>query len=243
MRYLLKLAFLGTDFHGWQSQKNARTVQDVLNAALSDLFGEKISAVGCSRTDAGVHAEEFFAHFDAEKAFPAERLPAALAERLPKSVSVLEGRVCDPAFHARYDAVGKIYRYEIRLSPVRDPFWEGRALFLRRAPDAARMHREAQAFLGTHDFSSFRAAGSEVEDPVRRIDSFEVKEHDGRVTMTVRGNGFLYHMVRIMAGTLLDRDAGKDLLPIPEILEKRDRTYAGITAKACGLYLQKVFYE
>ena len=243
MRYLVKLAFLGTDFHGWQSQENAVTVQDTLNGALTRLFGEEIRAVGCSRTDAGVHAEEFYAHFDAEKAFPAERLPQALSPLLPRSVAVLEGSVCPANFHARFDAKSKIYRYEIRLSPVRDPFWDGRALFLSRIPDAEKLAREAEDFLGTHDFSSFMAAGSEVKDTVRTIYDCKWTCREGRLTFTVHGNGFLYHMVRIMVGTLLEREAGKDLLPVPEILDKKDRSFAGITARAEGLYLQNVFYE
>ncbi len=242
-RFRLKLAFLGTDFHGWQVQQNARTVQGTLNEALSRLFEEPISAVGCSRTDAGVHAEEFVCHFDAAKSFPAERLPMALNPLLPDSVAALSCEEAESGFHARFDCTGKIYRYDIFNSPLRHPFYENRAARIPRKLDVEKMRREAQAFLGEHDFSSFMAAGSDIKSTVRTVFSLDLQQKGDLVSLTVAGNGFLYHMVRIMAGTLIERNFGKDLLPIPEILAKKDRNFAGVTAPACGLYLQNVFYE
>ena len=243
MRYRMMIAFLGTPFHGWQEQANAVTVQGVLNRALSDLFGEPISAVGCSRTDAGVHAERFVCHFDAKKTFPAERLPMALAPRLPREIAVLSGEVAPPDFHARFDTKSKIYRYDILNSSRPDPFLAGRAARVERKIDLDRLNREKDAFLGTHDFASFMAAGSNVKGTERTIYSFDVAEKGDRISLTVHGNGFLYHMVRIMVGTLLERNFGKILLTVPEILQKKDRSFAGITAKPEGLYLQNVFYE
>ena len=243
MRYRLTIAFLGTPFHGWQEQANAVTVQGVLNRALTVLFGEKIAAVGCSRTDAGVHAEEFVCHFDAEKLFPAERLPFALAPLLPDSIAVLKGERAPDGFHARFDTKSKIYRYDLFSSECRDPFLEGRAARIGRKIDFERLSSEINGFSGTHDFASFMAAGSDVKGTVRTIYSVKAEKRGDRISLTFHGNGFLYHMVRIMVGTLLERNFGKELLSIPEILEKKDRSFAGVTAKPEGLYLQNVFYE
>lgn len=242
MRFALWLSFLGERYHGWQIQKNADSVQAHLEAALSLVFGERIAVVGCSRTDAGVSAEEFCCHFDAARLFDPEKLPLALNANLPADIAVFRARLCEAPFHARFDCRGKEYQYRIWNSSCRSPFWENRAARIPRALSESALAEAARPFLGTHDFSSFMAKGSEVEGTVRTVRRFEVVRDGELVTFSVEGDGFLYHQVRIMVGTLLALCDGKLSLPLPEIIEKHDRRFAGPTAPAEGLLLKKVFY-
>ncbi|MCL2300602.1 MAG: tRNA pseudouridine(38-40) synthase TruA [Firmicutes bacterium] len=241
--FLLTLRFDGSAFCGWQAQPNGPTVQDTLEHAILRVTGEPVRVTGCSRTDAGVHAREYVCNFRSDTKVPAARLPAALNSYLPGQIAVLGCREAAPEFNARFDCKAKTYRYHIHNAPERDPFLLRRALLERHPLDEALLAREAAAFLGTHDFASLRAAGGSAKTSVRTVSRFDVQREGGEVHFYVRADGFLYHMARIMVGTLLEIARGR--LPqgsIPEILAARDRSRAGPTAPAEGLMLWEVEY-
>ena len=240
----LTLCYNGAAFHGYQQQNNAETVEAALKAALHRLLGEDVKPVSCSRTDTGVHAEMFVCNFKTESDRENGKLLRGLNALLPRTVAVTKIEDVPLSFHARYDCRGKEYRYLIWNAPVRSPFYEGRAVHVPYALDADRMHKAAQLFCGTHDFSAYCASGSEVKSKVRTVYACSVKREGDLVVFSVRGSGFLYNMVRIMVGTLLSLSQGgcteADIL---RSLQTGNRSDAGPTAKAEGLYLHKVFYE
>lgn len=246
MKVLLNISFLGTKYGGWQVQKNKITVQQVLQNAVETVFGKRYPVTGCSRTDSGVHANMFCCtvEYDADAVnIPVDRIPVALSGLLPNDISVYGAYVVPDSFHPRYDSGGKEYKYLIWNGRVKNPFLSGRAMFFPRPLDEELMNAAAEKFVGKHDFSSFMAAGSKITDTVRRVDAAVVKRNGDEVMFTISGDGFLYNMVRIMTGTLIDVSIGKITLDgIPEIIEAHDRSRSGATAAACGLYLNRVFY-
>lgn len=240
---LLTLRYDGTFFHGWQIQPNGTTVQQELCNAFKFLSGKDENIIGCSRTDAGVHANEFCCNVRTECNIPAEKVPDALNFYLPPQISVYACKEVDFDFHARYDCKGKEYVYRIYNGKYRNPFYENKAMFYAYEIDAEMLNSEAKAFIGTHDFSAFCSAGTEIQDKIREIFDCSVFRNGDIIEVKVSGNGFLYNMVRIIVGTLLDIQRGK--IPkgsIPLIIESRNRDNAGVTAAAHGLYLNKVFY-
>lgn len=242
-RLLLTLRYDGTAYHGWQVQPNARTVQETLQDAILALTGVRLGVIGCSRTDTGVHADMFCCTFDTECTLPAERIPLALNMHLPEDIAVFACREVAADFHPRYAAKGKRYTYRVWNSHCRNPFYDRYAVRYVMPLDVELLQRVSQDFVGTHDFSAFCAAGADTVDAVRTVTSFEVVRDGDMVAFSVEGNGFLYNMVRIMVGTLLDIAAGR--LPqdaIVTALEKQDRCFAGATAPAKGLRLEKVLY-
>ncbi len=254
MKLLLTLSYLGTDFCGFQAQANGRTVQTVLTEAAERTFGFPCHITGCSRTDSGVHALHFCATlapaegaFDGWCSIPTSKVPRAMNQHLPTDVSVLSAEEREDTFHPRYDVLKKQYLYLVRAGGERDPFTAGREYHFRRAfPEGAlaRMQQAAAHMTGTHDFSSFMAAGSKITDAVRTVYTADVTEEDGRLAFRFSADGFLYNMVRIMVGTLLDVGVGKTAPDaIPAIIEARDRDCAGATAPPEGLYLEHVYYR
>lgn len=252
MKVLLHLSYLGTNYCGYQVQPNGVTVQQKLNEAAKQLFGYDCDIVGCSRTDSGVHANEFCATVTKKKEnslctnIPTEKIPQALTHWLPEDISVFAAEEVGEDFHPRYDVKYKEYVYKIWNSPVRDPFTQGRAWHCPKKIDdegLSRMKRAAAQYVGKKDFCSFMAADSKVEDTVREVFEAEVEREGNLITFRVRADGFLYNMVRIFVGTLIDVAYGK-LEPedIPKIIEQKDRRAAGSTAPPHGLYLNKVEY-
>ncbi|HIT52634.1 MAG TPA: tRNA pseudouridine(38-40) synthase TruA [Candidatus Fimivicinus intestinavium] len=240
---LLTLRFDGQAYHGWQVQPNGVTVQQCVQDAVEAVTGVRSPVTGCSRTDAGVHALMYCCNFRTAHCIPCERLIPALNAHLPHDIAVYECREVAPAFHARYDCSGKEYVYRIWNSRVRNPFLEGRALHYPWPLDAAYLDRQAQCFVGLHDFSAFCAAGGSVEDKVRTVRAAQVTRRGDDVFFAVEADGFLYHMVRIMVGTLLACAEGKLADgAIATVLAELDRSRAGATAQAQGLYLNRVFY-
>ena len=240
----LTLQYDGSCFHGWQFQPNAPSVEEALKDAIDRVLHETVKLQSCSRTDAGVHALMFCCNFRTEADVDPYRLRRSLNGVLPQAVAVTDCSIVPLEFHARYSCRGKRYLYKIWNAPQRNPFLLGRALHVPGRLDDALLDREAKAFIGTHDFAAFCAAGSVVKTTVRTVFDCGVRREGDCVEFFVSGDGFLYNMVRIMVGTLLEIHAGK--LPcgsIPEILASCDRDRAGATAKAEGLYLEKVFYE
>ena len=241
---LVTISYDGRQFHGWQIQQNAVTVQEVFQSALQKIIGNDFDVKGCSRTDSGVHANMYCISVKTSHPILPQRLKAALNRWLPKSVAVLECIEKELDFHARYSCKSKEYIYKIWNSEVRNPFLDGYALHYRYPIDEKLLHTASQAFVGTHDFTSFCTLDSrEKGDMMRTVKSFSVTRDKELVTMLVEADGFLYNMVRIMVGTLLRVQQGK-INPdeIPAIIEKKDRKFAGPTAQPCGLYLNKVNY-
>ncbi|MBQ8510654.1 MAG: tRNA pseudouridine(38-40) synthase TruA [Clostridia bacterium] len=247
MKILLNLAYLGTRYAGFQVQPAAPTVQASLQDAIEATYGERYPVKGCSRTDAGVHALSFYATFDTDVTIPADRIPLALNTRLPDDISILSARIVPDSFHVRHDVLWKEYEYRIHNSPIRDPFTLGREYRLPRLltdEGAARMKEAASAFVGTHDFSGFMSAGSSVADTVRTIRHLHVLREGERVIIRVAADGFLYNMVRIIAGTLIEAGQGRiEPSSMAEIIASCDRSKAGYTAPACGLYLRQVKFK
>lgn len=241
---LLTLAFDGTAYHGWQVQANAVTVQQTVQDAVERICGRRDPLTGCSRTDAGVHAREYCCTLRTAHPIACETLVQALNALLPRDIAVSACREVPADFHPRYDCAGKEYVYQIWNAPQKHPFLYKYAYHFKYPIDAAMLHAQAQAYCGTHDFSAFCAAGGSVEDHVRTVYSAEVMREGDLVCFRVAADGFLYNMVRIMTGTLLEIAGGK--LPpdcIPAILAGGDRAAAGFTAPAHGLFLNHVSYD
>lgn len=241
--YLLQLKYNGSSYHGWQVQDNAVTVQEKLQDAIEAVFGKREDVKGCSRTDSGVHANAFFCNFKSEKSIPTEKIPSALNANLPLDIAVEKCVEVRDDFHARYDCKGKEYVYKIWNGRERNAFYNNLYYHYKYKIDEELLNEEAKAFIGKYDFSAFCAAGSSVEDKVREIYSFRVERCADEVFFIVSGDGFLYNMVRIMVGTLLEIGSGKiEKGQILQIIEKKDRALAGFTAPPHGLYLNAVYY-
>ncbi|MBR5721028.1 MAG: tRNA pseudouridine(38-40) synthase TruA [Clostridia bacterium] len=247
--YLLTLCFDGRNFCGYQIQNTPkgekRTVGGVLKKALISVFGSVEKLSGCSRTDSGVHATAYRVSFSTDKTLSDDTVIRALNANLPDDVAVFECRTVSPGFHARYSVTSKKYEYRIYTSPVRDPFKNGLFLHYPQKIDGEMLNASCRDFCGTHDFSSFMASGSKITDTVRTVyDASFYSPCENEYVFSVTANGFLYNMVRIMVGTLLEIQSGK--LPvgcIPSIIEKKDRFFAGFTAPPDGLYLCEVRYD
>ncbi len=237
--------FDGTDFAGFQSQENARAVQDVLETALEELYKTKIRLTGCSRTDAGVHARCHLSHADVPFVIPEDRFPLAMNALLPDDVAVRKSFYVSDDFSARFDIKGKRYIYRIYSSQARSPLLDRNSYYCPVKPDIAKMRKAAGYFAGEHDFAAFCAAGGSQKTTVRRLFGVKVSA-DGddpcRIEIEVSGEAFLYNMVRIIAGTLLYAGQGK-ISPddIPGIIGSRDRRLAGKTLPAKGLTLEEVY--
>lgn len=252
MKILLRLSYIGTGYCGYQVQPNGVSVQQKLNEAAKQLFGYECDVVGCSRTDSGVHANEFCVTITKKKenfietAIPISRIPQAMSHWLPSDIAVYSAEAVDEDFHPRYDVKYKEYVYKILNRQVRDPFFEGRAWHCPKAIDEealANMQRAAACFVGKKDFTSFMAADSTVKDAVREVYDAKVSREGDLIVFRVSADGFLYNMVRIFMGTLIDVAYGKlSADDIPHIIEARDRRLAGSTAPPEGLYLNKVVY-
>ena len=245
MRHLLlTIRYRGTRYHGYQVQQNAVTVAQTVQDAVERIFGERLPIKGCSRTDAGVHANCFALTLRTASVMACDAVVRAMNVHLPSDIAVTGCREVPDAFHPRYDCKGKRYLYRIYNGTVRDPFSADLALFWKYPLDERRMDAAAQGFVGTHDFAAFCSSGSGVQDTVRTVTDASVTRHGDFVIYSVTGNGFLYNMVRIMVGTLLEATRGvytpADVL---HMLEGRDRSAAGPTAPPHGLYLDAVFYD
>lgn len=252
-KLLLYIRYDGSRFCGYQAQKNGVSVQQVLNEGTEALFGYPCDVTSCSRTDSGVHARMFCATVTAhgqdsiETTIPPERIPRALNIHLPDAVAVYRAQWVPADFHARYSVSSKEYLYRILNTPERDPFERDRAWHYPRPitdEQLAAMQTAARGFIGQRDFAACMAAGSKVQSTVRHVLSADVERQGNVIVFRVRADGFLYNMVRIMVGTLIEVAEGR--IPadsIPERLDSLERTAFGRTAPAEGLYLNRVFYN
>lgn len=241
---LVKLAYQGHRYHGYQVQQNALSVAEVLQDAIESVMGVREPIIGCSRTDTGVHAHQYYCNLRTQSPIPTEGFVRAMNHVLPGDIAVLGCVEVADSFHARYDCVGKEYRYRIWQAPQKNPFLDRLALHYPYPLPLSRIQQAAQQLLGRHDFRSFCAAGGSVTDTIRTITRCEVMVQDSHdVWIAIAGDGFLYHMVRIIVGTLLGVAEGRfDPDDMGRILAAKDRRQAGRTAPPDGLYLHRVDY-
>jgi len=243
-KFLLTISFVGTGFVGWQVQKNGYAVQTCMQDAIEEIFGVRADVTGCSRTDSGVHATGYRMCFSVDTDMECIRVPLALNAALPDGIAVIGCREVDEDFHPRYSAKAKEYVYLIYDGAARDPFLKDRAYHWKGRLDVEKMRRAAAAFEGRQDFRSFMSEGSKITDTVRTLYWADVSRQGRRIALRVCGDGFLYNMVRIIAGTLVRIGAGAlDPDAVAGIIAARDRAAAGPTAPAHGLYLHRVFYD
>lgn len=244
MRVKLVVAYDGTSYNGWQVQPNGVTIEQRVNEALSDLLGQDVRVIGASRTDAGVHALGNVCCFDTDTRMPAEKISYALNQRLPEDIVVQDSCEVPDTFHPRYSKSRKTYEYRILNRKFRMPTRRLDTYFYYYPLDAKRMRKAARLLEGEHDFRSFASVHMQTRTSVRTLYKCIVERQDDIITIRVTGSGFLYNMVRIIAGTLVKVGAG-ELEPeqVEEILAARDRSAAGPTAPACGLTLIGIDYE
>jgi tRNA pseudouridine38-40 synthase len=240
----LRLSYDGSAYHGWQVQKNEISVAQTLEKALEEICGHRVHAVGCGRTDAGVHALRYCANFRTDCRIPIERFPLAVNSRLPGDVSVSDAVEAPEDFNAIGSCLKKEYVYKILNSPVPDPFLQKRACFYPQHLDLALMQEAARAFEGTHDFRAVRSLGTETKTTVRTVYWCRAEKEGDLITIAICADGFLYNMCRAMVGTMVYASYGK-LRPeeIPALLEKGDRRLTGPTMPPQGLYLNRIWYE
>lgn len=243
-RKLLEIAYLGTNYCGWQVQPNGITVQEVLQDALLKILKHRPDVTGCSRTDSGVHAKSFFCHFDTSVEIPNKGLVLGLNTVLPNDVSAIKCYDVPDTFHARYSSTGKMYCYSFFCNEIRDPFLYGRTLQIKHSIDLEKAKEYCELLKGKHNFEAFSSINRTVIDTVRTVSECYIEQKQNEYYFYVKADGFLYNMVRIMVGTLLEYSAGKIVSSdILKAFENGDRKLLGITAPPQGLYLEKVFYN
>lgn len=241
--FKLLLQYDGTRYHGWERKKNLDTIQGKVEGVLSRLTDEPVNLIGAGRTDAGVHALGMVANVHLETTLTTDDLRAYLNRYLPEDIGVEAVREVSPRFHARYNAVGKTYRYTCYDGPSKPVFQRRYVHRLESAPNLERMRQGAAYLLGQHDFRSFCGNPKMKKSTLRTIDVLEIRRTGNLITFTIHGNGFLQHMVRILVGTLLEVGFGRmEPEQVGEILERKDRKCAGPTAPAAGLTLVQVDY-
>lgn len=240
----LFLKYDGSAYHGWQVQKNARSVAQTLEEAAAAVVGHKVHLTGCGRTDAGVHARVYVANFRTDSSIPCDRLPYALNTHLPDDIVVYDAKQVHDGFNAIGSCVRKEYTYQIYNSHIRDPFFVQRAWFYPKHLDETIMQTAAAQFVGTHDFAAVRSVGTDVKSTVRTVHHFEVERQGDLILLRICANGFLYNMARAMTGTVVYAAEGK-IAPeeIGAILQSGNRTAAGPTVPPGGLYLTQLWYD
>ncbi len=242
-RFLLKISYDGTNYHGWQVQPNGITVQQVMCDAFKKMCSQKISVTGCSRTDAGVHANEFFCHFDTVTPLEVQAYINGLNAVLPKDIRVLGCIKVDGEFHARYSAKGKNYIYKFFDGKIQSPFLRNYALHVPHKINVEKVAEFCKIIVGTHDFAGFSSIKRSVTDTVRTVSDCHVWREGDTVILSITADGFLYNMVRIIAGTALEISREKIKIgDISDILSSLERSNAGPTLPPHGLYLNKVIY-
>lgn len=243
-RIRLIIEYDGTNYVGWQTQPNGTAIQPLIERELKKVTGENVALHGSGRTDSGVHALAQVAHFDTDSLIPGEKFAYAINAGLNPDVRVIYSGDCPEDFHARFGAKKKHYRYSIFNSPHSSALFCDRALHIHGALDVGAMDRAAGMLEGEHDFAAFKSANSAVKSTVRTIYSSSVKKQGSMIYFDISGSGFMYNMVRILAGTLLEIGTGKRSCEnVEQLINNRSRAEAGPTAPPCGLMLMRVQYE
>lgn len=237
------MSYRGTNYHGFQRQDNAVTVQEVVEKHVSSVLNEKVTINGCSRTDTGVHANSYCFSVRTNSLIPAKNFVRGVNGRLPDDISILSCEEVPDDFHARFSCKAKEYVYLMHCSESKNPFATDLALHYRRPVNVELIRKAAQEFVGTHDFKAFCSDSTGKLSTVRTIYNFDVESNGVLLKMLVKGDGFLYNMIRIMVGTLIMVNEGRiDVTDIKKIMNSKDRQQAGKTAQAHGLYLNRIFY-
>lgn len=236
------IQYNGKNYCGWQKQPDSLGIQGTIENAIYEITKEKIKIIGSGRTDAGVHALGQVANFKLESNIPTKNLPNALNAKLPKDISIIDCIEVDEEFHSRYSAKRKRYRYLIYNSSYRNPIYKDMSYHVKYDLDLKKMCEEAKSLIGEHDFKGFMSSGSSVNDTVRTIYDITLQKQDNLIILEVEGNGFLYNMVRIIVGTLVDIGRGRIKESLKNIIDSKERGMCGHTAPAHGLFLKKVDY-
>ncbi len=232
----------GANYCGWQEQPDSLGIQGNIEYAIKEITKEKVKINGSGRTDAGVHAIGQVANFKIESKIDVSRIPDALNSKLPKDISIIDAEEVDEDFHARYSAKGKVYRYLVYNSRYRNPILKDISYQVKYNLDFDKMKKAAESLVGTHDFCGFMSSGSSIKDTVRTIRNVKIEKEGDLIVFEFEGNGFLYNMVRIISGTLIDIGRGKIEENMEEIIKSKNRSNAGHTAPGHALFLKKVFY-
>ncbi|WP_300277215.1 tRNA pseudouridine(38-40) synthase TruA [Peptacetobacter sp.] len=232
----------GANYCGWQEQPDSLGIQGNIEYAIKEITKEKVKINGSGRTDAGVHAIGQVANFKIESKIDVSRIPDALNSKLPKDISIIDAEEVDEDFHARYSAKGKVYRYLVYNSRYRNPILKDISYQVKYDLDFDKMKKAAESLVGTHDFCGFMSSGSSIKDTVRTIRNVKIEKEGDLIVFEFEGNGFLYNMVRIISGTLIDIGRGKIEENMEEIIKSKNRSNAGHTAPGHALFLKKVFY-
>ena len=240
--YKLTIQYDGGRYKGWQRLGNGEnTIQEKIEKVLSELVGRKIEIIGCSRTDAGVHAIAQIANFKLSENLTESEIKNYLNKYLPQDISIIDVTIVPESFHARYNAKDKVYLYKIWNKEYANPFMRKYSMHVEKKLDVSRMKKAAEYFIGEHDFTAFSNAKSKKKTMVREIYSINIEKDSDFVQIRVRGNGFLYNMVRRIVGTLIEVGLSEvDFENIPTIINSKERNQAGYIADACGLYLEKI---
>jgi len=244
MRIALGIEYDGSPYSGWQSQPDGRTVQDVLQLALSQVAGEAISIIAAGRTDTGVHALEQVVHFDTQTMRPITAWVRGANALLPSSVAVLWAQAVEDEFHARFSAQARSYRYHLFCRPVRSALQHGKVGWFHQPLDVDKMRSAAQFLLGEHDFSAFRASACQAKSPVKNMTQLTIRQHGGLISLDLTANAFLHHMVRNIVGCLVYVGKGKhEPQWMQQVLDGRERSKAAPTFAPDGLYLRRITYD
>ncbi|WP_018249326.1 tRNA pseudouridine(38-40) synthase TruA [Orenia marismortui] len=237
------VAYDGSNYHGFQRQDNAITVQEVIENAIKRLIKQDVKIIGASRTDSKVHARGQVFNFNLDSSIPTERFSLALNTKLPDDVVILDACEMNNNFHARYNTKDKLYKYQIYNNKYPSPFYRNYAYHIYNELDLLKMEEGLKYLIGEHDFTSFRSSGCNAQSPIRKIFDINMEYKEDLIVLNIHGNGFLYNMVRIIVGTLVRVGLGK-IRPkeVRDILLSKDRKKAGPTAPAHGLILEKINY-
>lgn len=239
----LTIEYDGTNYSGWQRQPNAVTIQQTIENAIFNITRKNSELIGCSRTDAGVHAKKYIANFHTESLISAEKFVNALNSQLPQDISILNSIEVSPDFHSRYSSKGKMYSYTILNRYSRPAIYRNYAMHVRRTIDVEAMRKALEYFKGTHDFSAFMSTGSSIKTTIRTINDIKIESTGGIIKIFISANGFLYNMARIIVGTLLNVGTQKNLPEdVKNIIKIKDRKKAGDVVPAAGLCLEEVYY-
>ncbi len=239
----LTIEYEGTNYIGWQKQNKGNSIQGEIEKAIKLITGENVNLIGSGRTDSGVHAKGQVANFITKSKIPGDKFKFALNSKLSEDIAIIHSENVDESFHARYDAIGKKYKYLIYNSQIRSPLYRNFAYYIPYPLDYKEMDKSIKYLIGTHDFTSFMASNSSVKSTIRTINHVSLYKKEDLIVFSIEGNGFLYNMVRIIVGTLVEVGRGKiESDNISHIIHSKNREIAGPTAPPHGLYLEKVYY-
>jgi tRNA pseudouridine38-40 synthase len=239
---MITIQYDGSDYYGWQKQNDKPGIQSIIEDSIYKITKENVDLISSGRTDRGVHAIGQVANFKTTAKIPVEKIPGAINSSLPEDISIIDAKEVDENFHSRYCSTKKRYRYVIYNNKYKNPIYRKYSYHVKHNLDFEKMKEESRYLMGKHDFIGFMSTGSSIKTTVRNIYDIELKKEGDFIVLEIEGNGFLYNMVRIIAGTLIDIGRGRITESLKDIIESKERSRAGHTAHANGLFLKKVYY-